>query len=234
MIPDPDQIELPGDPPLAVRLRRSTRARRVSLKVSRLDGAVTLTLPARAALKGAMAFLHDRRDWIAAALEGLDGPLAVAPGALLPVEGRLLRVTPAPIRAARIDGDSLLVPQARPAAGALAFLKLRARQRLAECCATHAARLPRSPGKLTLRDTRSRWGSCTASGDLMFNWRLILAPPRVLDYVAAHEVAHLMHMDHSPRFWDEVARLLPDYREARRWLKTEGAQLHRYRFGAGA
>ena len=234
MTPDPDLIELPGDPPLAVRLRRSARARRVSLKVSRLDGAVTLTLPARAALKGAMAFLHDRRDWITAAVAGLDGPLQVAPGALLPVEGRLLCVTPALIRAARIDGESLLVPQARPAAGALAFLKLRARERLAERCAAHAALLRRTPGKLTLRDTRSRWGSCTASGDLMFNWRLILAPPRVLDYVVAHEVAHLAHMDHSPRFWAEVARLYPGYPEARRWLRTEGAQLHRYRFGADA
>lgn len=231
---DPELIELPGDPPLSVRLRRSARARRVSLRVSRLDGAVTLTLPVRAALKGALAFLEDRRDWIAAAVEGLDGPLPVAPGVALPVEGRLLTVTPAPVRTARIEGAALLVPAARPAAGALAFLRLRARARLAERAAAHAATLPRDPGKLTLRDTRSRWGSCTASGDLMFNWRLIMAPPPVLDYVAAHEVAHLVHMDHSPRFWAEVARLFPGHREARRWLKSEGAQLHRYRFGADA
>ena len=83
----------------------------------------------------------------------------------------------------------------------------------------------------TLRDTRSRWGSCTAKGDLMFNWRLILAPPPVLDYVAAHEVAHLAQMNHSPAFWAEVARLFPAHLEARRWLKTQGSHLHRYRFG---
>ncbi|MCB1389221.1 MAG: M48 family metallopeptidase [Rhodobacteraceae bacterium] len=227
-------IELPGDPPLAVRLRRSARARRVSLRVSRLDGAVTLTLPARAGLQGALAFLHERRTWIETAMAGLDGPVAVGPGVALPVEGRLLTVTGAAVRSARIDGDLLLVPAPRPAAAALAFLKLRARDRLAERVAAHAAALGRPAGRLTLRDTRSRWGSCTASGDLMFNWRLIMAPPRVLDYVAAHEVAHLAQMNHSPAFWAEVTRLFPAHAEARRWLKAQGAQLHRYRFGAAA
>ncbi|GAB1378278.1 M48 family metallopeptidase [Pararhodobacter aggregans] len=235
MTKDPETISLPGplpgDPPLAVRLRRSARARRVSLKVSRLDGAVTLTLPARAPLRGALDFLEERRDWLSAAVAGLEGPLAVAPGLVLPVEGQGLTLTPAAVRAARIEGEALLVPAGRPAAAALAFLKLRARDRLAQRVARHSAALGRPAGKLTLRDTRSRWGSCTASGDLMFNWRLILAPPPILDYVAAHEVAHLAQMNHSPAFWAEVARLFPAHREARRWLKAEGAALHRYRFG---
>ena len=164
-------------------------------------------------------------------MAGLEGPLAVAPGLVLPVEGQGLTLTPAAVRAARIEGEALLVPAGRPAAAALAFLKLRARDRLAQRVARHSAALGRPAGKLTLRDTRSRWGSCTASGDLMFNWRLILAPPPILDYVAAHEVAHLAQMNHSPAFWAEVARLFPAHREARRWLKAEGAALHRYRFG---
>ena len=229
---DPDLIELPGDPPLSVRLKRSARARRVSLRVSRLDGAVTLTLPTRASLKSAVAFLHERRDWLDEAVAGLDGPVIVGPGTLLPVEGTPLMLTPAPIRSARIEGAALMVPQARPVAGALAWLRHQARDRLAERVALHAATLGRPAGKLTLRDTRSRWGSCTASGDLMFNWRLILAPPPILDYVAAHEVAHLAQMNHSPAFWAEVTRLFPDWQQARHWLKTEGAQLHRYRFDA--
>ena len=83
---------------------------------------------------------------------------------------------------------------------------------------------------LTLRDTRSRWGSCSTDGNLMFSWRLILAPRQVLDYVAAHEVAHLVHMDHSSRFWGVVADLCPDYAAPRGWLRREGHGLHRFRF----
>ncbi|WP_127107010.1 M48 family metallopeptidase [Pararhodobacter zhoushanensis] len=232
MFSDPDQIELPGDPPLAVRLRRSGRARRVALSVSRLDGTVTLTLPTRASLRSAMRFLDERRDWLENAVAGLEGPVVVGPGTALPVEGTLVTLTPAPLRSARIDGTTLLVPAARPVAGALAYLRLRARDRLAERVSIHAQTLGYSIGKLTLRDTRSRWGSCTSTGDLMFCWRLIMAPPRVLDYVAAHEVAHRAQMNHSPAFWAEVAHLFPAHVEARRWLKQHGPALHRYRFSA--
>lgn len=229
---DPDLIHLPGDPPLAVRLRRSARARRVSLRVSRLDGTVTLTLPVRAALRHAHAFLAEREDWLRKAMTGLEAPAQVGPGTVLPVEGEPLTLTPAALRAARIEGTALLVPQNRPAAAAQAYLKALARDRLAERVALHAAALGRQPGKLTLRDTRSRWGSCAPSGDLMFSWRLILAPPAILDYVAAHEVAHLRHMNHSAAFWDTCAALYPDFRAARHWLKVNGAALHRYRFGS--
>ena len=233
MTSDPDLIELPGPPPLTVRLKRSARARRLSLKVSRLDGAVTLTLPRRAALRTALAFLNERRGWLVEALEGLEGPEQVGPGTLLPVEGTALRVTPAKLRSARIEGAQLMVPEARPGAAARAWLTLQARDRLAERVAVHAAVLGRRAGKLTLRDTRSRWGSCTVEGDLMFSWRLIMAPPEILDYVAAHEVAHLAQMNHSPAFWAEVTKLFPDWQRARNWLRSEGAQLHRYRFDAG-
>ncbi|MCL4675151.1 MAG: M48 family metallopeptidase [Pararhodobacter sp.] len=227
---EPEVIHLPGDPPLAVRWRRSARARRLSLKVSRLDGAVTLTLPARTSRRMAMAFLQDRADWLRRAMDGIDGPEAVGAGSAIPVEGRVLVLTPAAVRTARIEGAQLIVPRSRPETAALAFLKLLARDRLTQRVGVHAQALGRTPGKLTLRDTRSRWGSCTHAGDLMFSWRLILAPPRILDYVAAHEVAHLAQMNHSAAFWAEVARLFPAHAEARRWLKTQGAALHRYRF----
>jgi predicted metal-dependent hydrolase len=112
-----------------------------------------------------------------------------------------------------------------------AFLRALARDRLAAASDRHAARLGRGFGRLTLRDTRSRWGSCSSAGDLMFSWRLVMAPPEVLDYVAAHEVAHLAHMHHGPAFWAEVRRLYGDHRAARGWLRREGAALHRFRFG---
>lgn len=227
---DPDTIRLEGNPPIIVRLKRSTRAKRVSLRVSRLDGAVTLTLPARAALRHAHTFLADREEWLRRATAGITGPSLVGLGTDVPVEGQPLKLTPAPLRTARVDGNRFLVPESRPAAAALAYLKALARDRLASRVAFHARALGRQPGKLTLRDTRSRWGSCAPSGDLMFSWRLIMAPSEILDYVAAHEVAHLRHMNHSSDFWATCGALYPDYRAARHWLKANGAELHRYRF----
>ena len=230
MTNEPDVIILAGEPPLDVICKRSTRAKRLSIRVSRLDGAITLTLPARATRRIALAFLKERTEWLRNAVEGLEEPVIVKAGATIPVEGQLMALTAAAIRAPRIEDGRLLVPQTRVAAGTQAFLKLRARDRLAERVAAHAHALGRPAGKLTLRDTRSRWGSCTHTGDLMFSWRLIMAPPQILDYVAAHEVAHLAQMNHSPAFWSEVAKLFPTHLEARRWLKANGAGLHRYRF----
>lgn len=224
---------LPGSPPVEITLRRSARARRFSLRVSRLDGRVTLTLPARARESEALAFLRDQEGWLRRTLADMPQSAPVGCGTLLPVEGRRLTVRPGAGRAVRIEDDSLLVPgepSAIPARIA-AFLRSRARDRLAQACDRHARALGRSYVRLTLRDTRSRWGSCTAEGALMFSWRLILAPPEVLDYVAAHEVAHLVEMNHSPAFWATVARLMPGYQPHRAWLKRHGQALHGFRFG---
>ncbi|MDW4549521.1 SprT family zinc-dependent metalloprotease [Defluviimonas sp. D31] len=226
------QRTLPGEPPVEITLRRSVRARRFSLRVSRLDGKVTLSMPARAREVEALAFAEGKADWVRQILRGTAARLAVAPGAEIPFEGRRLVVTPAPVAAVRVEGAALLVPmdEARLGARILAFLKLAARQRLQAASQTHAATLGRRIRRITLRDTRSRWGSCTAEGGLMFSWRLIMAPPEVLDYVAAHEVAHLVEMNHSPAFWAVVARLAPDYERHRAWLRREGAELHRVDF----
>jgi predicted metal-dependent hydrolase len=225
---------LPGSPPVVITLRRSPRARRLSLRVSGLDGRVTLTLPARTREAEALDFARSREDWIRAALGRVPPVTAVGEGAMLPVEGRLLRVTVAPGRGAvAAQGDALVV-RGTGAAGpqVAAFLRLLARDRLAAACDGHAARAGRRYARLVLRDTRSRWGSCSAAGVLMFNWRLAMAPPAVLDYVAAHEVAHLVRMDHSPAFWREVERLCPGHAAARAWLRREGTALHGWRFDA--
>jgi predicted metal-dependent hydrolase len=226
---------LPGPPAVSITLRRSKRARRISLRVSGLDGRVTLTLPWRARESEALDFARAREGWIREAIKRVPPALAVAEGVLLPVEGRPLRVTIAPGRGAiAVEGDRLVVPGGAGAAGprVAAFLRLLARDRLAAACDGHAARAGRRYARLVLRDTRSRWGSCSAAGVLMFNWRLVMAPPAVLDYVAAHEVAHLVRMDHSPAFWREVERLCPGHAAARAWLRREGASLHGWRFEA--
>ncbi|WP_022702460.1 M48 family metallopeptidase [Pseudorhodobacter ferrugineus] len=223
---------LPGSPPVEVTLRRTDRARRMSLRVSRLDGRVTLSLPTRARESEAMAFLRAQEDWIRKALVNVVPSDAVGIGAEIPVEGQILRLVAGTGRSLMVVGDALHVPgdAARAGIRAAAFLKHLARDRLAAASDTYAHRIGRRYRTLTLRDTRSRWGSCTADAGLMYSWRLIMAPPQVLDYVAVHEVAHLAEMNHSSRFWAIVADLMPEYERHRRWLKTHGHALHSYRF----
>jgi predicted metal-dependent hydrolase len=224
---------LPGMPPIEITLRRSARTRRFSLRISRVDGRVTLTLPPRAREAEAMAFARGQEDWIRQALSAMPPGAVVGMGTQVPVEGRLLTLVPGAGRIVRVAGDALEVPGDAGRAGvrAGAFLKALARTRLAAASDTYAARIGRPFSRLTLRDPRSRWGSCTADGALMYSWRLAMAPPDVLDYVAAHEVAHLVEMNHSAAFWAVVARLRPDWKMQRDWLRAQGGALQGYRFG---
>ena len=225
---------LPGLPLVDIQLRRSARARRMSLRVSRADGSVTLTLPPRIREAAAMAFLSQHEDWLRQTLAARPLGIAAGIGAVVPVGGVPVTLTTGTGRVPRLEGDRLILPgdPARAGVRAQAFLKATARDRLAAACDRYAGTLGRGYAALTLRDTRSRWGSCTANGRLMFNWRLVMAPASVLDYVAAHEVAHLAEMNHGPAFWATVTRLFPDYAPQRRWLRSEGETLHRYQFGA--
>lgn len=224
----------PGGPDeLDITLRRSAQARRLSLRVSGLDGQVTLTLPARVPVAEGLAFARSRADWIAAAVARVPQTRAVSLGGVVPLEGVMLRLLPGPSRGAvQVTPAGLVVPGDPATAGArvAAFLKTVARERLVAASDAHAGALGRRYSAVTLRDTRSRWGSCTAAGGLMYNWRLVMAPPEVLDYVAAHEVAHLAEMNHSPRFWAVVRRLMPGYEGPRGWLRAHGSGLHAYRF----
>ncbi len=223
---------LAGNPPIEVELKRSPRARRMTLRVSRLDGRVTLTMPPRLAEKEGLAFLKDRESWLRTHLAGVGGALPMVFGTAIPLEGAEVLLTAGAVRRPTREGSVLLLPPDpdKVAARTLAYLKAAARDRLAVACDRHAAALGRTYGRLTLRDTRSRWGSCSSRGDLMFSWRLIMAPSEILDYVAAHEVAHLAEMNHSDAFWAVCGRLYPDYKTARRWLRNNGSELHRLRF----
>lgn len=225
---------LPGNPPLDIMLRRSARARRISLRVSQLDGRVTLSLPRWTPEAEALAFARDKSDWIRTA-QAKSAPVErVGLGSVLPFEGQNVTVTAGDVRAVRIDGKRLITPPKPGAVGArvAAYLKLAARVRLRWASDRYCGALGRSYSRLTLRDTRSRWGSCSSEGGLMFSWRLVMVPPEVLAYVAAHEVAHLQEMNHSADFWAVVERLMPDYRVHRRWLRQHGAGLHRFDFGS--
>ena len=225
---------LNGTPPIALLVRRSPRARRISLRVSRLDGRVTLTLPRGVSEREGMAFARSREGWIRGHLADLPAPERITEGSVIPVEGRDRRVVAGQGAAVRLGDDEIAVPlhRAAPERRLGAFLKGLARDRLSAAADTYAARLGRGYSRLTLRDTRSRWGSCSARGALSFSWRLILAPPDVLDYVAAHEVAHLAEMNHSARFWARVTEIHGPYDVQRRWLRENGETLHRFRFDA--
>lgn len=223
---------LHGTPPVPLLLRRSGQARRITLRISRLDGRVTLTLPKGVSEATALAFAREKEGWIRSHLGRRPGQETVGPGTLLPVEGIARRVVSGAGRRVLLRPDEIAVPAGSPGARLSAWLKALARERLAAAADRHAAALGKRYARLTLRDTRSRWGSCTADGGLMFSWRLVMAPPQVLDYVAAHEVAHLAEMNHSPAFWALVERLYGPWSAARTWLKTEGNALHGYRFDA--
>ncbi|SHJ48826.1 hypothetical protein SAMN05444000_10987 [Shimia gijangensis] len=223
---------LPGNPPISITLRRSARARRISLRVSRLDGRVSLTLPKGVPEREGLAFVREKEAWVRGQLDQRPDRVRVALGIDLPVEGRLLRLRDGTGRSIRVQDGEMLVPGAadRTAARVQGFLKQIARERLAAASDRYAERLGRKYTRITLRDTRSRWGSCSSAGALMYSWRLVMAPAGVLEYVAAHEVAHLAEMNHSPAFWARVEDIHGPYLEQRRWLRKSGEELHRYRF----
>ena len=223
-----------------VRLKRVATARRFTLRVRAADGAAVLTVPPRASLRSARDFADRNAAWIGARLAALPERAPLLPGTPVPLRGVPHRIVLDPRALRRVcaaageSGEPVIAVSPRvpdPAAAVLAFLRGEAKADLAVAVARHAAAVGRPVAGITLRDTRSRWGSCSSRRALNFSWRLILAPPPVLDYLAAHEVAHLVHMDHSADFWRVARSLAPHTDEAEAWLKRHGPGLHRY--GAG-
>lgn len=225
-----EQIELAGPPLVTVTLRRSRRSRRLSLRVSQLDGRVTMSLPLRTPLREAQVFAQEKEGWIRQALSKRPDPARVMIGGRILFEGREVDIIAGKGRVAKYVDGQITVPDCpeRVAPRIAAFLKLTARMRLQQASDHYAAALGTRYGRLTIRDTRSRWGSCSSEGNLMYSWRLVMAPPDVLEYVAAHEVSHLLEMNHSPDYWRVVASIYPDFKTPRAWLRKNGSQLHRY------
>ena len=230
-----DTLEVAGVP---VRLRVDARARRVSLRLDAARREVIATAPTSRRLKDAVAFAVQRAQWIGQTAARLpDVPRAV-PGGTIEILGRTCRLEASASRRGQglVDGpDGLRLVAAGEgeawSRSVARLLKAEALKALAERTAVHAAALGRPLPKVGVMDARSRWGSCTPARGLRaagvrYSWRLILAPYAVMDYVAAHECAHLVHADHSPRFWDVVKTLVPDVKTSRGWLRTHGPKLH--------
>ncbi|WP_069299760.1 M48 family metallopeptidase [Neptunicoccus sediminis] len=224
----PESFEI-GAPPIAVVLKKSARARRFSLRISNVDGTVSLTMPKRAAKRDAMAFATAQEGWMRKHLDKQPDRVIPAFGGTILIDGMPVALTQGQGRTVEFSEGTLLVPGTEEQlAGKLrAYLKTLARDRLSQASERYAAMVGRKVSRITLRDTRSRWGSCTSDGNLMYSWRLVMAPRGVQDYVAAHEVCHLLEMNHSAAYWAHVAAVYPDYQAQRQWLRDNGALLHR-------
>jgi predicted metal-dependent hydrolase len=214
---------------LPYRIRRSDRARRVRVTVD-AQGGVEVVLPRRSPASAAPAAIEELRPWIERRLHAAGELRATiaARGATLPYLGQALTLTPQPGRTrVHRSRDALLVPaeadQARQAIER--WYRRAAAREIAPRLDAAAAALGVSYTALSIRGQRTRWGSCSSTGAMSFNWRLLLAPAPVLDYVVWHEACHLRVMDHSPRFWALVDRHCPGYEEQRRWLRHQGATL---------
>lgn len=239
----PDVIDVAHEGRLVrVAVMRSAAARRITLRVRAATRDVVVTLPRRASLAAARSFVESHADWIGARLARLPQAAPFVAGAVVPLRGVEHEIVHEPGArgvVSRREGEGrrprlCVSGDARHLARRLGdYLKREARRDLEAAVARHCATLSVRAASVTLRDTTSRWGSCTAQGALNFSWRLVMAPPFVLDYLAAHEVAHLVHHDHSARFWTLTRRLAPETDRAEAWLKANGASLHRYGADAG-
>ncbi len=215
---------------VSVAFRRSARARRVSLRIDPTQG-VVITLPLRASRRAGLALLQTHEAWVSERLDALPQPLALIPGAIVPVHGLAHEIVHVPGgRGGAWVGEEKIFVTGQPeflARRVADCLKRLARQRLTAMAAETAGRAALRPKTIRIKDTRSRWGSCAPDGTLAFCWRLICAPEFVQDYVVAHEVAHLQHMNHGTQFWALTDRLTPHRQNATSWLAREGASLLR-------
>jgi hypothetical protein len=235
---EPQAIQIVFDRAIyIVRMRRHRQARRYTLRIQSATREVVLTIPPRGTVKEAREFAQKHGSWIAARLGRLPKAAPFAPGVVVPLRGTPHRIVHR--RGARGTvwqetdgtGERLLcvageAPHVDRRVGD--FLRREAKRDLDAASRRFGAVLGVPVKRVAVRDQSSRWGSCSTTGALSFSWRLVLAPPFVLDYLAAHEVAHLVEMNHSQKFWRLVDRMVPEHERAKVWLDVHGADLHRY------
>lgn len=232
----PDHIEIDaGETPVRIRLRANSRAQRYLLRLPADHSGPVLTVPKGGDLGRAERFARQHINWLIERLEGRPNHVALRSGDFVPLRGEdHLIVSTGKLRglvsvgATDCGAPALHVPGAgdHVPRKTTSWLKAQAKLDLTARAEDHAARIGKKIAAISVRDTKSRWGSCASNGRLSFSWRLILAPPEILDYVAAHEVAHLKEMNHSDRFWNLCTELAPQTPAARVWLKENGLRLH--------
>ena len=222
---------LNDEPDLEIFLRQNSNSRRITLRISALDGKITITGPNYLDLKEFKKFAESKKSWLKSKRQFFESPIFLSDGVEIPILGIDTKVSIGDVQKPEKIDSILLVSRGKSVSTQVKrYLKELAGVHLNYMCKEFAERLGSKVRKITLRDTRSRWGSCSNDANLMFSWRLVMAPEEVLAYVAAHEVAHLKHMNHSKDFWKTVEYLFGTYKEERAWLKQNGSSLHRYKF----
>ncbi len=217
---------------LLVRFRPLARAVNLTLRLEQDASAVIVTHPLRVSRRELMSFVDGHAGWIRQRLRSVSPCIPFTDGQVIPLLGmpRTLCIRPEGRRGIAVEEDRIVVtgPVVSPSNRLRDWLRQRALQEIRHRAFAMADRAGRRVRSVSVRDTRSRWGSCSATGDLSFSWRLILAPEPVLAYVVAHEVAHLVEMNHSRQFWSVVDDLFGPCRAERDWLRHNGPDLHRY------
>lgn len=224
-------LRAPGGHRIKVRLEVNAKARRLIIRLDERRREAVAVAPSRGQIQAAAAFAAERVDWISSRLQHLPDVVRFEEGAIFNYRGEPCRITgEGEGRLARIIAGEprILCAPGDPETLDLRverFLKKQARADLTRAVKRHCETLGVEYKGISVKDTRSRWGSCTFDGQLSFSWRLIMAPPAVLDYVAAHECAHLIEMNHSNKFWALVGNCCPDWKRQRAWLRVHGAEL---------
>ena len=225
------KIFFEDEPGLEIFLRKNSNSRRITLRISALDGKITLTGPSHLNFEEFKNFAESKKSWLKSKKETFQPPIFVSEGIKIPILGIETKVSSNKVQKPKKIGNVLYVSKRQSVSNQVKdYLLDICRFHLNYICAEFSKRLGSKFYKITLRDTRSRWGSCSNDANLMFSWRLVMAPEDILTYVAAHEVAHLKHMNHSKEFWETVEFLFGPYKKEKAWLKQNGPSLHRYKF----
>ena len=229
--PEPIAIDVQGRK-IPLRFRRNAKARRLVLRLDSKTQGLVMTLPKRTGLTEALRFVENSQEWIIRTLSKQAAPTVVGHGASILYRGEIhsLQFTGGKRGLVSVSDHVLQVPgdEAHAQRRLHDYFKKQALQALSAASYKYASAMQTRYSRISIRDQKSRWGSCSAGGVLSYSWRLILAPDYVLDYVAAHEVAHLREMNHGPRFWRLVLTHCPHARDAKQWLKTHGREVHNY------
>ncbi len=237
---EPDQIQIETyEGVINLTLLRSSRAKRMSMRARPLKGDIALTLPYNIPLSKGISFAQSKQQWLLSAYNGLEKAQAFEDGVIFPFRGIEHQICSLDKLRGKVEiyqaGENnnsiypqILVPggEQHVARRLKDWLKEEAKRDLCQAVQKYALRAGVKITAITVRDTSTRWGSCSSNGKLSFSWRLIMAPPFVLHYLAAHEVAHRREMNHSKQYWDVVAQIEPDYQRAEYWLKNYGKSLH--------
>jgi predicted metal-dependent hydrolase len=221
-----------GDEILPLVITRNYRAKRICLRYNPSDHAINLTLPRHTRTSEGLRFLNQKSEWLMNVLREMPCKKQIKPGVVVPIFGERVRIRhDETMRCAWMLKDNQLIISGKREhfqRRVMEAIRKMSKNHLNELAHYQAGCIGKKVSRLSVRDTKSRWGSCSSTGNLSFSWRLIFAPYEVLQYVVAHEVAHLRHMNHSPRFWETCAEILPEYEPAKAWLRVHGKELYRF------